>query len=131
MEFNCLSSSSIHGRNFRGLKLLLAFLQVVRILSDVFQKLMVQGVAASSSAEIFAHWSTLSDRFVLTSVINSGALAGAMLSYPISGTVAYYLDWRAVFYVTGMSRNCFLKTVGINSGSRGRKTFPSLRLVNK
>lgn len=66
---------------------------------------ILQGIAACSSGEIFAYWSAPSERFFLISFISSGMMVGIMLSYPISGSIAYYLGWRAVFYITGTSRS--------------------------
>lgn len=39
------------------------------------------------------------NRFIGGSV--SGYIFGTVLGYPICGTIAYHLNWPAVFYITG------------------------------
>lgn len=62
---------------------------------------LVQGFSIAVSVDVLRLWSTPAERSRIVAGVSSGGVLGVMLGYPVCGTIAYYLDWRAVFYITG------------------------------
>ncbi|KAK7604387.1 hypothetical protein V9T40_005573 [Parthenolecanium corni] len=60
-----------------------------------------EGIAVTSYIEAIRAWSTPKDRSRLMGVSMSGYAFGVMLGYPVCGTIAYYMNWKGVFYITG------------------------------
>ncbi|KAK7604382.1 hypothetical protein V9T40_005568 [Parthenolecanium corni] len=69
---------------------------LARILEGVFE-----GISAATSPEVLRPWSTPAERSRLIGGVTSGYVLGTMLGFPLCGTIAYYLNWEAVFYITG------------------------------
>lgn len=46
-------------------------------------------------------WSAPVDRARSLGSSSAGYMIGVLLGYPVCGTIAYYMDWKGVFYVTG------------------------------
>lgn len=58
-------------------------------------------MAQATTVEVLRLWSTSAERSRLVAGVSAGGSIGLMLGYPVCGSIAYYLNWRAVFYVTG------------------------------
>lgn len=65
----------------------------------------MQGLSGASFLEVLRVWSTPKERSRSMGMSISGIIFGIMLGFPVCGTIAYHLDWKAVFYITGNYRS--------------------------
>lgn len=75
------------------------------MIGDQYSVLMLmQGASHATTVEVLRLWSTSAERSRIIAGVSAGGLFGVLLCFPICGSIAYYFNWRAVFYVTGRER---------------------------
>lgn len=63
-----------------------------------------QGFATSSMADVYAHWSPMSERARLVSFAAIGKTVSPIVNYPASGFLAFTFGWAGMFYISGGSQ---------------------------